>query len=162
VLAAGRPDRVELRVVDRKQAPVLVANAQAKALVELQSLGSGAKALLEPPGFSLRPARFVDPSEVEQREGQEPPGMSLLERGDRLPEPRAPTAVEVDDRPDASRIHLCQELLDACRSQNPSAAAEVVVDVECGNGGRGNLRCLTHEHAPRLPVAELEFADVRG
>ena len=112
VLAADLPDRVELRVVDRHELAVLVAVAQPEGLVELQALGPGLEARLQPLGLALAPAASSMPVEVDQGEGEEPAGMGLVEGGEGLLEPVAPAAVEVDDRLHAGRVHLREIVLD--------------------------------------------------
>ena len=97
VLGTDLPDRVELRVVHRHQLAVLVANGQPQALVKLQPLGAGGKALLKPLRFALAPVVVVDAVEVDQREREEAAGVRLVERGERLLQPLAPAAVEIDD-----------------------------------------------------------------
>ena len=154
------PDRVELRVVDRQEAAVLVADAQAQRLVELQPLGAGLEALGQPRRLAGRPARVVDAGEVDQRVGQEPAGMGLVERGERLLEPRAPAAVEVDRRAHAGRVHLLEVVLHPIGREERLAPAEVVVHVDGGEGRPGDLGHLGHQHRPGLPVAELQLPDV--
>ena len=131
VLAAELPERVDLGIVDRDQPAVLVAMAQAQALVDLQPLGAGLEARLQPLQLPIGPARLVDAVEVDQGEGQEPAGMGLVERGQGLHQPLVPAAVQVHHRLDAGRIHLGRG--SAPRVAGVSvrlAAAQVVVDVD--------------------------------
>ena len=103
VLAAQLPERIDLGIVDRDEAAVLVAMAQSQGLVDLQALGSGLETRLQPLQLAIGPARLVDAVEVDQREGQESARMGLVERLECLLEPPVPAAVQVDDRLDSRR-----------------------------------------------------------
>ena len=160
VPGADLPDRVELGVVDRQEAAVLVADAQAQRLVELQPLGPGLEALGQPRRLAVRPARLVDAGEVDEGVGEEPAGMGLVERGEGLLEPLAPAAVEVDRRAHAGRVHLLEVVLHPLGREERLAPAEVVVHVDGREGRPGDLGHLGHQHGPGLPVAELQLPDV--
>ena len=158
--AQDLPDRVELGVVDRQEPAVLVADAQAERLVELQPLGPGLEALGQPRRLAGRPARLVDAGEVDQRVGEEPAGVGLVERGEGLLEPLAPAAVEVDRRAHAGRVHLLEVALHPLGREERLAPAEVVVHVDDREGRPGDLGHLRHQHRPGLPVAELQLPDI--
>jgi len=69
VLGPDFPDRVELGVIDREEPAVLVPDAQAQRLVELQAPGPGLEAGAQPRGLAVGPARLVDAGEVVGKPG---------------------------------------------------------------------------------------------
>ncbi len=157
---ADLPDRVELGVVDREEAAVAVADAQAERLVKLEALGAGFEALGQPGRLSVGPARVVDTGKVDEGVGEEPAGVRLVESGQSFLESVAPAAVQVDHRSDAGGIHLREVALDALRRERRLAAAQVVVNVDDRERRLGDLGRLGDQHGPRLPVAELQLLDV--
>src|SRR5207245_789376 len=110
---ADFPNFVQLRVVDLHQLAGLVAKTQAEPFVKLESFGPGVEALFESLGFAVAPVGIVDPVEINEREGEEPTGMCIVEGRERLREPIAPAAVKIDDRADARLVQFGEIALDA-------------------------------------------------
>ncbi len=111
-------------------------------------------------GFPIRPVGIIDAGKVDQRIGEESAGVGIVERGQGLLESLPPTAVEVDHRADAGRVHLVEVVLDALGRESRLAAAEMVVHVDDREGRLGDLGHLGDQHRARLPVAELQLLDI--
>ena len=103
-------------------------------------LAPASKLSRQPRGLAIRPARLVDAGEVDQGVGEEPAGVGLVEGGERLLEPLAPAAVEVDHGAHAGRVHLGEVVLDPLGRERRLAAAEVVVHVDDREGRLGRPR----------------------
>ena len=154
------PDRVELGVIDRQEPAILVADAQAQRFVKLEALGPGLEARAQPRGFTIRPAWLVDSGKVDQGISEESAGVGVVEGGEGLLQSLSPTAVQIDDRADASRIHLRKITLDPLGRERRLAAAEMVVNIDDREGRFGDVGRLGDQHRLRLPVAEFQLLDV--
>ncbi len=160
VFGAHCPHGVELGIIDRHQLAVLIAIPHAERLMKFQTLGACLETLLQSSRLAPAPILVVDPVEIQQRERQKPPGMSLIQRGQRLFEPLARSAVEVDDRANARRIHLSQIAPDPLGRQGALAPAQMIVNVEYRISGLLDRSLLSLEHRPRMPVPKLQLTDI--
>ena len=108
LLAADCPDLVQLGVVHRHELAILVANAQAKGLVNLQPFGAASKALLQGRGLAIAPAGLVDAGKIDLGECQKAIRMCSVERGKCLVQPVTPSAVQVHHRAHPGLVHFRQ------------------------------------------------------
>jgi hypothetical protein len=161
VLGTEIPERVELGVIDGHEPAVLIAVTEAERLMNLQALGAGLETALQPLDLAVGPAGVVDALEIDEGVGQEPAGVSAIERIKGLLQSLVPATIKVHHGADAGRVHL-GEILGYTLGRQRRSTAEVVVNVDDRECRLLDLGLLDLEHRLGLPVAELQLAEIVG